>query len=838
MMKRTIPLLLMITMLFTIFLSGSSVVAISAQDDSPIMINHEDLQLLHPRRGHSATVIGDILWITGGRAYYSHYLGWGQDGTKEFQDFPNIEWINLKTGERGYTDVGTGSKYYKSTAFTIDGYSPYIYIAANREMQRFNTETLEIEAMENIGELDTWNTGSWGQMEINGKKYVVIMAEGATISIFDPVTEKFIDREAFDYEIPAEGGYAGAVFENKFYIFGGEPLHDDSLDSEDEGEASRLAWVFDPNAEKGSQWKQLSDLPSGVDGPCVAVVGDKLYILAGRNMGEFLPTVYEYTPATDSYIRRSDLPYGSHKHAIAVYGDSIWVTYGYTWGLEEENKFGFRMHHPHVIEYFPLRDDIVLQPGEMKSIKGDKMNINLTWSEADHITGKKQSLSINWIAATSSTEGVIYIREKDGEKFEETKVKPEYFSMDIYEAHSYQAVLKNLTPDTVYEYYVESKGTNPIKSEIYTLRTSPENPTNFTFVVMGDTKAQYDVFNDLNGDILKMFDKNAEKGIPGFVGFTGDYGGNGAFIEYDAWFNYGVGGKSNTKEMVARYPMIHVHGNHERLAPTWWNLFNFPEKAMKGWPDLNNEGNEEYWYSYNYGNVHFVAFMSGYPKQEWNKAQLEWLKNDLARAKQAKDAGEIDWVVILLHHSIYTTSTGHMNDVLEDAGLMEEGGFIDIAEESGAVDVVFTAHDHNYERTKNIVGYRSRLEGELQQAQYYKKDNAYAEEGSGRFGEATADKGIIFITSAGAGAQNRDMYPIEEVGDSSWLAFRKTDPALEEAASTHPVFHYMTIDVTPDTLTITAVEKDVAHLEGWEEADDGFNGVLDSIVIRKPASKQ
>ncbi|NLA06035.1 MAG: hypothetical protein GX872_00210, partial [Firmicutes bacterium] len=117
----------------------------------------------------------------------------------------------------------------------------------------------------------------------------------------------------------------------------------------------------------------------------------------------------------------------------------------------------------------------------------------------------------------------------------------------------------------------------------------------------------------------------------------------------------------------------------------------------------------------------------------------------------------------------------------------------------------------------------------------YKLENAYAEEGSGRFGQATQNKGTIFITSAGAGAQNRDLYPISEVGDSSWLAFRKNDPDKGESASTHPVFHYMKVDVTPDHLYIQAIEKDVGHLHGWEGADDGTNKVIDSIVIWKPA---
>ena len=828
-------MLLTITFVMIVTLLGSNTVVALTKNDNQIMTLHGNL--FHPRRGHSNTVVGDIMWITGGRAYYSHYLGWGQDGIKDFVDFPNIEWINLKTGEKGYTDIGTGKDYYKSTAFITSEDSPYIYIAAKKRMQRFDREKMEITTMKDIGVLGNWNTGSWGKMNISGKDYIVLLGEDGLVSIFDPTIEKFIQLDSIDHEVPpaalVDYGYSGVVIDNKFYIFGGGVSIAETIDEDEEGEASTMAWVFDPNAPKGTQWKQLSDLPAPTDAPFVAAVNGKAYIIGGRNMGEFLPSVYEYTIETDTFLRKSDLPYATQKHAVAAYKDSIWITCGYTWGTEQENKLGFRMHHPHIMEYRPLIDDVIMQPGEMKSIKGDKMNINLTWCDPNKVTGKKQTLSINWLANTSSTEGVVYLRKKGAVKFKAIKQKPTYFYMGPTEAHAYNIVLKNLAPDTFYEYYAESKGPNPVKSEIYTFKTNPVKPDTFTFVVYGDSKAQYDIFNDLNGDILKILDESAKTGAPGFTAFTGDYGGNGAFIEYDAWFNYGVDGKSNSKELLARYPMIHVHGNHERLAPTWWNMFNFPVKAMKGWPDLNNKGYEEYWFAYNYGNVHIISLMSGYPNQELHRLQLEWFKNDLAKAKKAKEAEEIDWVVVLLHHSIYTTSTGHMHDVLDTAGLMREGDLVDIIDTSGAVDVVFTAHDHNYERTKNIRGFRSKVTTELGEARYYRLDNAYVEEGSGRFGEATVGKGTIFITSAGAGAQNRDLYPIEEVGDSSWLAFRKNNPDISEGASTHPVHHYMKIEVTPDTLTIKAIEKDSGHLVGWEGADDGFSGILDSVTIKK-----
>ena len=449
-MRRRVRSLSIVVVMLLALLIGTGVAVALAQDETPIMIIHEDL--IHPRRGHSNTVIGDVMWVTGGRAYYSHYLEWGQDGLEEFVDFPNIEWINLNTGEKGYTNVGTGKDFYKATAFRTSDESPYIYIAARSRLLKFDTEKLEISKMEDIGVLGNWNTGSWGIMAISGKEYVVLLGEDGLVSIFDPAIEKFIQLDSIDHQVPhaplIDYGYSGVVIDNKFYIFGGGVSVSEAIDEDEEGEASKMAWAFDPNAPKGSQWKRLSDLPEPIDCPSVAEVRGKAYIIGGRNMGEFLPTVYEYTPLTDSYVRKSDLPFGTQKHAVAAYGDSIWVTYGYSWGTEEDNKFGFRMHYPYVVEYRPLVDNVVMQPGELKSIKGDKMNINITWPDPDRITGKRQTISINWLANTSSTEGAVYFREKGEDKFHEVKQKPVYFSMGANEAHSYNVVLADLKPDT------------------------------------------------------------------------------------------------------------------------------------------------------------------------------------------------------------------------------------------------------------------------------------------------------------------------------------------------------------------------------------------------------
>ena len=154
--------------------------------------------------------------------------------------------------------------------------------------------------------------------------------------------------------------------------------------------------------------------------------------------------------------------------------------------------------------------------------------------------------------------------------------------------------------------------------------------------------------------------------------------------------------------------------------------------------------------------------------------------------------------------------------------------YVDIIDKNGDVDIVFTAHDHNYERSKTIKGFRWD-----EDKGYYPIENSYVEETSGRFGTATAGKGTIWIVFGGAGAGQRDMSELADVGDYSLLAYRKPDPERGENAEEFPAFHYGVIAVSKDSIKIDVYEKDISYLPGWNGYDDSFNGLLDSVTLVK-----
>lgn len=112
-------------------------------------------------------------------------------------------------------------------------------------------------------------------------------------------------------------------------------------------------------------------------------------------------------------------------------------------------------------------------------------------------------------------------------------------------------------------------------------------------------------------------------------------------------------------------------------------------------------GTEAY-YSYDIGNVHFIA-LDSYGRENGNTtkmydttgAQAVWLKNDLA-------ANTKRWTIAYFHHPPYT-KTSHDSDTEADLQAIREK-FIRILERFG-VDIVLCGHAHGFERTSLLRNY-------------------------------------------------------------------------------------------------------------------------------------
>ena len=130
-------------------------------------------------------------------------------------------------------------------------------------------------------------------------------------------------------------------------------------------------------------------------------------------------------------------------------------------------------------------------------------------------------------------------------------------------------------------------------------------------------------------------------------------------------------------------------GNHDYQADNlrpYLDKFNLPRQA------LNAQDMERY-YSFDYGNAHFVSLDTNTPLDQVsnNRADdmLDWLEFDL-KTSQTKL-----WKIVFFHYPPYSSGNTHGEDLRVQQILVP-------VLEKYDIDLVFNGHEHNYERTCEI----------------------------------------------------------------------------------------------------------------------------------------
>ncbi len=158
--------------------------------------------------------------------------------------------------------------------------------------------------------------------------------------------------------------------------------------------------------------------------------------------------------------------------------------------------------------------------------------------------------------------------------------------------------------------------------------------------------------------------------------------------------------------LMRNTPLWPVPGNHDYAnsgsrqndhAVPYFDIFDLPVNAEAGGVPSGTEA----FYSYDYGNVHFLA-LDSYGKEDNATrlydtlgAQVQWIKADLALNTKP-------WIVAYWHHAPYTK--GSHNSDTESELINIRQNFIRILEREG-VDLILCGHSHDYERSKLMLGH-------------------------------------------------------------------------------------------------------------------------------------
>jgi acid phosphatase type 7 len=169
----------------------------------------------------------------------------------------------------------------------------------------------------------------------------------------------------------------------------------------------------------------------------------------------------------------------------------------------------------------------------------------------------------------------------------------------------------------------------------------------------------------------------------------------------------------------------------------------FKTSAGSAFPNAAN-------YSFDYGNAHWTM-LDGNDYVDWQDPALQkWVADDLAKA------GKATWRFIGFHQPGFNSSKAHFSQ--------QQLRWLAPIFEKGGVDIVFSGHVHNYQRSYPLTFAPSgpgAKKGEVDGA--WKLDQAYAEKGR--------PKGVIYIVTGAGGA---GLYnPEQDQNRATWQPFTK-----------------------------------------------------------------
>jgi hypothetical protein len=149
-------------------------------------------------------------------------------------------------------------------------------------------------------------------------------------------------------------------------------------------------------------------------------------------------------------------------------------------------------------------------------------------------------------------------------------------------------------------------------------------------------------------------------------------------------------------------PVWPAPGNHEfynglTFSATgegpYYEAFTLPRAAEAGGLPSGTEA----YYSFEYGNVHFVSLDSHDTDRSASGAMYAWLEADL-------QANQSDFLIVYWHHPPYSFGS-HSSDWWQETRMIQmREVFVPLLEDYG-VDLVLTGHSHSLERSKLIDGH-------------------------------------------------------------------------------------------------------------------------------------
>jgi hypothetical protein len=411
--------------------------------------------------------------------------------------------------------------------------------------------------------------------------------------------------------------------------------------------------------------------------------------------------------------------------------------------------------------------------------------------------GTPNSMVVKWRTTTSETGEVKYGTDQNDLSLTATESSA---------VTDHEILVSGLQPNTKYYYSVgTSSNSHTANDGTYFFKTSPTHGTvqPIRLWVIGDFG---------NGSQATIDVKN------GFLNHYRD-------VDTDAWLwtgdnAYGDGTQEEYQEKVFEvYPDVFRNtvvwpspGNHDYGSVDinnngpYFDIFTLPENAEAGGTASNEEG----YYSFDYGNVHFLSLNSEMLLSivTNNTVFMQWLEQDLQNTTQP-------WVIAYWHQPPYTKGSHDSDDSFSRSEMMRNN-VNPILEEYGC-DLVLTGHSHGYERSYLINGHYGKSNTFNASAHIVNGTNGNANEGNAyikyTLGDS-ANKGTVYTVIGCSGQKGGGDDPLNH-------------PA--KYMSTEDYHGSMVIDVNGDSLNAKFIDTTGAVLDRFTILKVASTGVKELI---------
>lgn len=289
---------------------------------------------------------------------------------------------------------------------------------------------------------------------------------------------------------------------------------------------------------------------------------------------------------------------------------------------------------------------------------------------------------------------VEYRQAGDDDSLMQLPASSDAFSDDGVTTYIHTAAVTDLKPGTAYEYRV---GAGDKRSSWQSFHTAQGH--DFKALIFPDSQSSdYSVWA---ATAQPAWQRNQDAQF--FINM-GDLVDNGQdHYQWNAWFDV-VG------DMIARIPVVPLLGNHETYDKDWKVRMPKAYLHLFALPRIDREKYQNQFYSFDYGDVHFVVLNT--QSQELadfepslDEDEVAWFKEDMAKTTKK-------WKVVLMHKDPLQYGFANRPEPREEGFSPEGRLWMPLFDQYG-VDAVLSAHLHTYRDRGHIRNFQRDESGPL-----------------------------------------------------------------------------------------------------------------------------